>query len=58
MTLVFDRPPQDFFDACAPEPGWRQRLPAYQLWPMLLHLRLFGDAYRGRVDALLTECGV
>ena len=57
MTRVFDNPPASFFEACDPEPGWRDRVPVYQLWPLLLHLRLFGSAYRSRTERLLAACG-
>ena len=57
MTLVFNYPPAGFFEACAPNPGWRDRVPVYQLWPLLLHLRLFGSAYRSRTESLLAACG-
>ena len=46
-----------FFADSDLSPGWRARVPIYQLWPMLVHLRLFGDGYRGRVESLLRECG-
>lgn len=57
MLQVFDDPPPAFFAASQLAPGWRERLPAYQLWPMLVHLRLFGSGYRGRVESLLSACG-
>ena len=57
MTTLFDHPPASFFDALALEPGWRERLPAYRLWPLLVHLRLFGHAYRGSIIAALDALG-
>lgn len=57
MLQIFDRPPPEFFEAAALAEGWRERRPVYQLWPMLVHLRLFGSAYRGRVESLLAELG-
>ena len=39
-------------------PGHADRLPIYQLWPALVHLRLFGASYRPLVDRLLTAAGV
>ena len=36
------------------EPGWEERLPVYQLFPALVHLRLFGAAYAPMVDRLLA----
>ena len=38
-------------------PGLAARRPIYQLWPALVHLRLFGPAYRGTVEQLLREAG-
>ncbi len=34
-------------------PGWQERRCVYQLWPALVHLRLFGEGYRGLVERLL-----
>ncbi|TWB71819.1 fructosamine-3-kinase [Nitrospirillum amazonense] len=58
MLTLFDHPPVSFFDALALEPGWRERLPVYRLWPLLVHLRLFGPAYAAAVDADLRRLGV
>lgn len=57
MLTLFDHPPEEFFTACHLEPGWQDRLPIYRLWPLLVHLRLFGNAYRGAVKSALDECG-
>jgi len=57
MLQVFDRPPESLFIASDLAAGWRERVPAYQLWPMLVHLHLFGDSYRRRVESLLSACG-
>jgi fructosamine-3-kinase len=59
MLGLFDRPPPAFYDAYgAIEPGREERLPIYQLWPALVHLRLFGSTYRSLVERLLTAAGV
>jgi fructosamine-3-kinase len=58
MLTLFDHPPEAFFAALSLEPGWRERLPVYRLWPLLVHLRLFGESYRGAVDRALAACGV
>jgi fructosamine-3-kinase len=43
MLCLFDTPPPAFWDAYgAPEPGWPERRALYQLFPAILHLRLFG----------------
>lgn len=57
MLTLFDRPPQSFFDALAPAAGWQRRQPVYRLWPLLVHLRLFGDSYAGPVDRALGALG-
>lgn len=57
MLTLFDHPPDEFFDALALESGWRERLPVYRLWPLLVHLRLFGTSYRGAVTNALQTLG-
>ncbi|HYW17422.1 MAG TPA: fructosamine kinase family protein [Allosphingosinicella sp.] len=59
MLTLFDTPGETFWEAYGPlEPGWQDRRPFYQLFPALLHLRLFGDGYAGMVDRLLVRLGV
>lgn len=58
MLTLFDRPDARFFDAYPAEVGWDERRPIYQLWPAIVHLLLFGGAYRGMVERLLREVGV
>lgn len=59
MLTLFDAPPQSFWEAYGRlEPGWQERKAVYQLFPALLHLRLFGAAYGGMVDRLLGSLGV
>lgn len=54
MLTLFGSPPEEFLCAYGPlEPGWQQRRAAYQLFPALVHLRLFGQGYAGMVDRLL-----
>ncbi|WP_340588849.1 fructosamine kinase family protein [Erythrobacter alti] len=57
MLTLFDHPPDAFFDALELEAGWRERLPIYRLWPLLVHLRLFGNSYRGAVTNALEVLG-
>ncbi len=58
MLTLFGAPDAAFWDGYGPvEPGLAARRPIYQLWPALVHLRLFGPAYRGLVDGLLAEAG-
>lgn len=55
MLTLFDTPPDDFWEAYGDlEPGWERRRDAYQLFPALVHLRLFGASYSGMVDRLLS----
>ncbi|TFI57394.1 aminoglycoside phosphotransferase [Sphingomonas parva] len=55
MLTLFDTPDAAFWEAYGPlEPGWRARRPAYQLFPALVHLRLFGAGYAGMVERLLA----
>ena len=39
------------------DPGWRERRPVYQLFPALVHLRLFGAGYAPLVDRVLGAVG-
>lgn len=59
MLSLFDNPSDEFYSAYgAMEPGRDERLAVYQLWPALVHLRLFGDGYRPMVERLLSTAGV
>ena len=59
MLTLFGSPPPVFFEAYGPlAPGWQERRAVYQLWPALVHLRLFGSGYRGLVGGLLDRLGV
>jgi fructosamine-3-kinase len=58
MLTLFDSPPDSFRDAYGPpDPGWRERRDVYQLFPALIHLRLFGASYAAMVDRLLVRLG-
>lgn len=58
MLTLFGSPPAEFWDAYGPlEAGWEERRDAYQLFPALVHLRLFGASYAGMVDRLLGRLG-
>jgi fructosamine-3-kinase len=54
MLTLFDRPPAPFFESLALEPDWERRLPIYRLWPLVVHLRLFGDSYADAVGTALA----
>lgn len=59
MLTLFDTPPPEYWEGYGPlREGWEQRRPLYQLFPALVHLRLFGAGYAGLADRLLTELGV
>ncbi len=54
MLTLFGAPTPAFLEAYgSPEPGAAARRPIYQLWPALVHLRLFGDGYRPLVQRCL-----
>ena len=36
-------------------PGWEERIDIYQLYPMLVHLNLFGTSYLGSVERILRR---
>lgn len=36
-------------------PGWRERVPLYQLYPLLVHVSLFGSAYVPRLQQALAK---
>jgi fructosamine-3-kinase len=58
MLCLFDSPPASFWEAYGgPAPGWAERRPLYQLFPALLHMRLFGGSYAAMVDRLLSDAG-
>jgi fructosamine-3-kinase len=58
MLTLFDTPGESFWEAYGRlEPGWEERRALYQLFPALLHLRLFGETYAGMADRLLSRLG-
>ena len=58
MLSLFDSPPKEFWDSYgALQSGWEQRRDVYQLFPALVHLRLFGASYAGLVERLLERLG-
>lgn len=57
MLTLFDHPPRRFFDALQLDAGWRERQPVYRLWPLLVHLRLFGGHYRHGIEECLRQLG-
>ena len=58
MLCLFSTPPEEFWTAYGSrDAGWEERLPVYQLFPALVHLRLFGATYAPMVERLLDEIG-
>ncbi len=58
MLTLFGQPDAAFWRTYgALEPGFEERRAVYQLWPALVHLRLFGDSYRPMVTGLLDSLG-
>jgi fructosamine-3-kinase len=57
MLTLFDHPPAAFLDALDLAPGWRDRQHIYRLWPLLVHLRLFGEGYASAVARELDRLG-
>lgn len=58
MLCLFDAPPAAFWDRYGvPAAGWPERRALYQLFPALVHLRLFGASYGAMVDRLLGVVG-
>ena len=58
MLALFGSPGSAFWEAYdAPASGWDERRALYQLWPALVHLRLFGPGYRAMVEGRLAALG-
>lgn len=58
MLHLFGTPGAAFGAGCGPlEPGAVGRRPIYQLWPAIVHVRLFGSGYASLLDRLLTQAG-
>ncbi len=58
MTLLFggfdDRFYAAYNEAFPLLPGWEERMPVYQLYPLLVHLNLFGGSYYERICQILN----
>ena len=58
MLHLFGTPPPAFWQGYGPtRDGYDARQPIYQLWPALVHLRLFGSSYFGMCEGLLARAG-
>ena len=59
MLSLFDAPPPEFWAAYGElDQGWEERRNAYQLFPALVHMRLFGASYASMADRMLSALGV
>jgi len=58
FTSVFFAFPSEFYDAYESawplQPGFRKRISFYQLWPLMVHLNLFGSSYLSPVKRILS----
>ena len=58
MLSLFGSPAPEFWASYGtPAPGWPERCALYQLWPAIVHLRLFGSAYESLCNRLLKTLG-
>jgi fructosamine-3-kinase len=59
MTMLFGGFSPDFYRAYDEEyplgKGWRSRLDIYNLYPLLVHLNLFGISYLGSIREIITR---
>jgi protein-ribulosamine 3-kinase len=59
MSTLFGGFGQDFYTAYDEEypliKGWRERIDLYNLYPLLIHLNLFGTSYLGSVLSILRR---
>lgn len=61
MTTLFGGYDAEFYEvyhqAWPLQPGWRQRLDIYNLYPLLIHLNLFGSSYLSSMRSILRQYG-
>ncbi len=59
MTTLFGGFDPSFYDAYQEEfkfeSGWKERLDIYNLYPLLIHLNLFGSGYLGSIQDILRK---
>lgn len=52
----FQKPLFDSYNAIFPlEDGWKERIPLWQLYYLLVHLNIFGASYKSQVSAILRK---
>ena len=58
MLDLFASPPPEFGETYGTlDPGWQERRPIYQLFPAIVHVRLWGVSYLPMLDRLLAQVG-
>lgn len=59
MSLLFGGLDDSFYEAYHEvfpmEPGWKGRMPLYQLYPILAHILLFGESYVSLLDKAVAK---
>jgi len=59
MMMLFggfsDRVFSAYHEAFPLEPGWRERVPLHQLYPLLVHVNLFGASYLGPLQSTIDR---
>lgn len=59
MSILFGGFTNDFYasyqDAFPMETGWRERMDVYNLYPLLIHLNLFGSGYLSSILSVLKK---
>ena len=59
MTTLFGGFSQNFYEGYESEtplePDWKERLPIYNLYPLLIHLNLFGRGYLNQIKTILNR---
>ncbi len=59
MTRLFGGFSKEFYEGYSsvypPEPGWQARVPLWNLYPLLVHLNLFGLGYIGQIRSALRN---
>ncbi len=59
MSMLFGGFDDDFYDAYNEsfpmEKGWRKRVEVYNLYPLLIHLNLFGPGYLGAIQTIIRK---
>ena len=46
---------ESYDEAFPLSPGARERVPLYQLYPLMVHVNLFGGGYAGQVESMLAR---